>query len=253
MALHSGMRLGLLPPKEDPRIREMKAFLPAIPDPPDITKSDWTLAVAGYTIMCNDRLGCCTSATVGHALQTWGAYEGNELLMSDVDIERFYSATSGYIPGQPDTDKGAYMTDVLAYWAKTGVTVGDRTHKLDGYFKLPFDSTAIAQALQLCGPIAIGVSLTKGDMDNRVWGKPQPGESTSSEVEGGHAIVGVGCDADYVKYITWGQEKLSTWAWLLARIQEGYGLLSHSWVNAAGHNPAGWDWNQINALSASLK
>ena len=109
-------------------------------------------------------------------------YEGGELLMSDADIEKFYSATSGYILGQPDTDRGAYMTDVLAYWAKTGVAVGDRTHKLDGYFKLPFDSAAIAQAIQMCGPIAIGVSLTKGDMDNQVWGQPQPGEDTSTEV-----------------------------------------------------------------------
>ncbi len=70
MTDHSLMKLGKLAARRDPRTLRLARYLaPALPPPP--AQVDYTCGVKDWGMMLNDRLGCCTIAAVGHAVQAW--------------------------------------------------------------------------------------------------------------------------------------------------------------------------------------
>ena len=75
----------------------------------------------------NDTLGDCTAAGAGHGLGIWRANAGNNDPAPTTDeVIAFYSATTGYVPGNPSTDQGGDEVTVLNYWRTNGFVVGGR-------------------------------------------------------------------------------------------------------------------------------
>jgi len=74
-----------------------------------------------WGMMLNDRLGCCTIAAIGHAVQTWTANAlGRELTVPDSSILEYYEKWDGYDPADPATDQGGVEIDVLNDWRQQG-------------------------------------------------------------------------------------------------------------------------------------
>lgn len=70
MVDHSTMRLGKRHRRHDARTLKMARYLASgLPAAPPAV--DYTRGVTDFGMMLNDRLGCCTIAAVGHAIQVW--------------------------------------------------------------------------------------------------------------------------------------------------------------------------------------
>src|SRR5215469_3634016 len=82
MADYSHMKLGRKAIKTDSRTLALGNYLtPTLPPPPPA--KDWTCGISDWGVMLNDKLGDCTIAGVGHAIQVWSACLGKEITVDD--------------------------------------------------------------------------------------------------------------------------------------------------------------------------
>ena len=52
------------------------------------------------------------------------------------------------------------------------------------------------------------------------------GTPADQQIEGGHCIILVGYDKDYVECITWGKVQQITWRWLQSYMEESWALIT---------------------------
>ena len=125
MTDHSMMKLGCIRSAPDPRIPALADVWKVPTEVPDTV--DWYSRVpADWGMMGNDQVGDCTAAAISHAIEQWTAYtDPTPVVMSTDQVISAYSAVSGYVPGDPATDRGALCADVLRYWATTGMLTPD--------------------------------------------------------------------------------------------------------------------------------
>lgn len=174
----------------------------------------------------NDLVGDCTAAAVAHALTTWRSYAPPYSDMPDAAVLALYSAVSGYVPGQPETDRGALCLDVLDYWRKAPI---DGAPLADFCALDPHNHRHVRQALWLFGCLYAGVTLTAAQETQAVW---DTGGDASTW--GGHCILIVAADDDGLTCITWGKRQRMTWRWWDAACDEAYGLVSPVWRSPLG-------------------
>jgi hypothetical protein len=180
---------------------------------------------------------------------------------TDAETLAAYSAVSGYVPGDPSTDNGAVMLDVLNYWRNTGIG----GHKILGYVAVDWkNQTEVEQAMLLFGNVYLGVGLPisaqnppTGVNGNPVWEVPSEGPRGDGAPGswGGHAIpiVAWGIDPKGNKgaeVVSWGQIFDMTWDFLSTYGDEAYAIVSSDWIEKSGLAP-----NQFNLaqLQADLK
>jgi hypothetical protein len=115
-----------------PRTALSRAGLPPVPASQDVDRAS---KVGSWPMYLNDTLGDCTIAAEGHMFGAWSAYGfGTEALFSDDVIQGTYSRVGGYVPGDPSTDTGCMMSDVLADARATGMAdTSGKVHKVAGY------------------------------------------------------------------------------------------------------------------------
>ncbi|MEO9191106.1 MAG: hypothetical protein ABI224_14080 [Acetobacteraceae bacterium] len=194
---------------------------------------DWTRDIAhGTWGMCdNDTLSDCTAAAVSHAISTWESYVPPLSFMSDREIVQLYSATGGYVAGDPTTDRGAVCLDVLNYW--THNEVGGET--LAAFCAVdPKNPAHVRIALEVFGGLYVGVTLREAQLQGSgKW------DRTTDTIAGGHCIWTVAVDDDGLTCITWGETQRMTWAFWNAAVDECYALLSPRWARA-GRTPEGF-------------
>jgi hypothetical protein len=147
--------LGKAPYVHDPRSLRLERYAVGLPAPKPWV--NWALkAKQPWGMMLNSSLGDCTCAAAGHLVQSWSAAVGSEITLPDSDILAAYEAVGGYVPGNPSTDNGAAIADVLKYWQTTGVG----GHKIDAYLEVPqANHLLLRQAIELFGGLDIGVQL----------------------------------------------------------------------------------------------
>ena len=104
MTDHSMMKLGKLPPKHDPRTLMLAKYTSALPAAP--ASVTWSDKISHLGEMKNNVLGDCTCAGIGHAIQTWTAQVGDQVILPDDTIVDLYKGACGY-DGTPSTDHGA--------------------------------------------------------------------------------------------------------------------------------------------------
>lgn len=231
-------------PRDLARSLHLDSFLKAgyvgtVPDTVSYTPDAKSLPMDG-----NDQLGDCTAAAAAHvttAITQFG--QGTPAVPSLNDVIAFYSGSTGYVPGNPNTDQGGDMQTVQKYWNQTGIA----GHKIAAYFAVdPKDFDGMRAALYLFGNLYIGFNVTQG-FENAFSRGQVFDYIRRDRVLGGHCV-GVH------KKVKGGNFTLSTWGGLLemteaawtAWVDEPYAVVSQEWVKN-NLTPEGLDVNAANA------
>ena len=246
-------KLGRLRPRaRGPRLSLGNYLLASLPAPPATV--DYSSKGKDFLsrILGNDTLGDCTAAGAFH---TGGLFLANAgvtpVPFTEAEVIAFYSATSGYVPGDPDTDNGADEVTVLNYWKQTGLIPGQ--HKITGYMAVdPTNKIEQQQAMWLFESLYFGIELPDA------WVNPMPGASGFVwDVAGGanpnygHCFVGVGYNAQGVQIDSWGMIGTITWGAInkYCRPSPGgelYTILGPDSISkATAKNAAGFDATQL--------
>lgn len=249
MTDHSTMKLGRVRAAPDPRFRALAHYATSLAAAPGDV--DWYSRVAAWPMLANDQVGDCTIAAVGHVIQQWTSYTDKAaVVMSDAEVLAAYSAVSGYVPGDPASDRGALCGDVLKYWIGTGMNTPDGgPDTLTGAAALrPTACGAVRDALATFGNVYAGLALPLSAQSEDIW-------SSTSDAPGswgGHCVPLVGYNQSGPICVTWGALKPMTWAWWATYAEEAYALLSPDWMRATGTDPAGVDWATLAADMRAL-
>jgi hypothetical protein len=238
-----------------PRTALSRAGLPPVPASQDVDRAS---KVTSWPMYLNDTLGDCTIAGEGHMFGAWSEYAtGTEALFSDDVIQGTYSRVSGYVPGDPSTDTGCMMSDVLADARGTGMTdTSGKTHKVAGYaaFGNPADEDLLGQVLDVFGSVYVGINvqaqIEKEFADNKPW-TWAPGQP----VVGGHAIClqrRLGSGKARLEYVTWGALQAATSGFQAHAAEEAWAVVTEDWLTANGSSVEGLDLEQLLADMASV-
>ena len=144
----------------------------------------------------------------------------------------FYAQSTGYNPLDPATDKGGVMAVVLASQQRSGFYIEDRDIPLEGAWGTfdPQNRDLLRVAIDVIGPVNLGVSLALSDQSMDIWDTDAPAEAGDPTPGswGGHALMiwdytGT-ADTDLVRLGTWGEWKQATWRWVASRAVEAHGI-----------------------------
>lgn len=197
----------------------------------------------------NDQIGDCTIATAAHEVEAWTAYSSTEASMSDASVLSAYKAISGY-NGNPDTDQGANVVDVLKYWQRTGIG----GHKIVAWAALnSLNLTLLKKVLNVFGTVYIGINCPQSAEDQFQDDVPwtyQPG----SPIVGGHAIPIQRWDNHIgsIQVVTWGALQRMTLSFAQHYIEEAYVVISQDWITANGDTILGLSLADLIADSHSV-
>lgn len=213
---------------------------PALPPPPPSV--DWGLGMSeDWQMMANDRLGDCTCAAMGHAVQVITSNGDGLITPSDEEILNMYRA-SGWSPDDPNSDQGWTELAAMQFMCDFGL---DRV-KMDAFADVETANLEqVKQAIALFGGCYIGVVITQEDMDdfqaNRAW----QSLDVSSPL-GGHALWVPSYDETGITVITWGKAQNATWGWLQSHCDEVHACLFWNWVkNSVDCSPDGFNLQQM--------
>jgi hypothetical protein len=252
---HSNMKLGRKAIVTDTRTLRLRKYLtPSLPNPPD--SHTWLKGVTGFGEMGNDQLGDCICAACGHSDQVWSMNNGPMNTLPDKTIVGAYENWCGYQPGNPSTDNGGVILDVLNDWHNSdlgGVQLSAFMSATPGALK------TIQQAIMLFGFVMIGLDLPITAQTQKVWDYiPSGGANAQPGSWGGHCVIVPAFDGDprtvhHFTCISWGQPISMTKAFWLEYVDEAYTLLSPAWMSAAGKSPTGFDLQQLLADQALIR
>jgi len=237
------MKLGKLPAdRTTPRLYLAKYLSPTLPPLPS-TAFSWTRGKKDWGMLGNDELGLCVIAGIAHSIQvatlnTWN--EKGDLLVTKEETVDYYSKWAGYVPGDPSTDNGAIIVDVLDRWMVDGFGMPGRPlHKLGAFADVDASNLEhVLHAIHLLGPVAVGVQLpiavqgaaewtvTPRRFDPRTW----PGSW------GGHDVTLTGFDqhARMVEFISWGDVMRMSFDFFKAYVDEAHAQLLNGWQYVPG-------------------
>lgn len=233
---HSKMKLGKHAARHDPRTLLLANYLTADLGPAPVSQ-DWTAKVKEWPMFDNDTIGDCTCAAAGHMIEAWTASAATEVDPTDAQILAAYEAISGYVPGEPGTDRGANELDVLKYWRTDGIA----GHQIQAFVAVePKNHEHLKDAVWLFGGAYLGLSLPTSAQKQVVWSVPPGGPIGAGQPGswGGHAVPVVEYDAVGLTVVTWGMLKRMTWTFLDTYCDEAYAILSGDFI-AGGKAPNG--------------
>lgn len=243
------MKLGKLAPKIDARTLQLRNYLDTAVLPTIPAQFDWSSKVPSWPLYGNDILGDCTAASVAHMLMCWSANANTEIIPTDQDVVKLYSAVSGYDPSTGENDNGAVEIDVLNYWRRHGIA----SHKITAYASLqPRNHDHIKAAVYLFGGVYIGLALPLTAENQDIWDMTPEGVRGNGRPNswGGHAVNITSFDEQYLTCVTWGSLKKMTWSFWQHYCDEGYAILSKDFIDSKGIAPNAINWS---ALQADLK
>lgn len=243
-----GGRLRPVPTK--PRLwisRHLTGALPAAPP-----SADWMSGVTDWPMYGNDRCGCCTIATIGHAIQLASHYgQGKTTTISDQAVLDKYATLSGYDPATGANDTGLVVQDVLADWVKVGI----EGHKALAFAQVDLSNQAEVEAsIAIFGWLYLGVNFPNSAMDQFNAGKPWD-VVRGAKIEGGHAIPAAfyqRAAANKFKLITWARAQDMTLAFWGRYVEEAWAVITPEWLSAVGNTPTGLDLHGVGEDFASL-
>jgi hypothetical protein len=219
-----GRRIAPLPPRT-PQLRDHA--ISQVAAPPKLIRSHIPFAPSLYA---NDEVGDCTCAALANLMRGQAMTKGFDIAgITTGQVLALYSRF-GYVAGDPATDQGATMTEVLASQLHTNWDLGPNEQAVALWASIdPGDLNAVRNACCRAGGVYVGLNLAQADMPPaEIWdidtpvsaGDPTPGS------EGGHAVMlwdysGL-ADSDTVRIVTWGGFQLATWRWVASRMDEAH-------------------------------
>ena len=191
-------------------------YLADIGDPPD--NVDNTGGRVDFGMMLNDTEGDCTCAACGHMIQVW-----NGVTVPDVAIQTEYEQACGYVPGDPSTDQGGYISRVLDYFRDTGVG----GYKISAHAEVNVTQKRVQQAIYVFGAIDIGIQLpiSAQHQVGTLWDFESDYPDTPG-AWGGHSVAVVKYDLSGLWCVTWGALQKMTWRWFMFYCDEAHAAIS---------------------------
>jgi hypothetical protein len=228
-----GRRLGRrpTPPHMLQRNLKLARYLPeALPEPP-AGVIEVAQKIESWPMYLNDHLGDCACAAPGHMEMIFSKATGKEKDPSDDDILLLYEL-QGYVPGNPATDNGSSMGEVLTDW-RNGRWVGTDGKTVSSiYAYAQVDQTNMEHlrlALYLFDGLYIGAGLPLTAQGQSVWDVvPDSPTHNAPYSWGGHAINVVAIDQDkgLVDIITWGKRMSMTFNFWGTYVDEVYAVIT---------------------------
>lgn len=237
--------LGKLPKKHDHRNLKLAAYLPDKPILPSAV--DWSTAdKVPWPLYSNDKIGDCSCCAAAHMAQNWTANAEVETIIAESDVIAAYKAVSGY-NGDPSTDTGAAVLDVLKLWRTTGIGI----HFITAFTEVaPMNPVELQASIFWMGGLYLGFTLPRsiiGKMSGTVvptWDV----EKDDGGVWGGHAVCAVGYNQDgSLKIVSWDKTYTVTKSFVDNYCDEAYACLSQDWLAATGLSPSGLNIDQLQA------
>jgi hypothetical protein len=213
----------------------MAALLSATqPTPP--ARVDYFSGVDAWGMLGNDQYGDCVEAGICHIVEQDSDYAtGTEQVLGDADALGLYAAITGFNPDDPNTDQGTYTQDAYMFWRK----VGAAGHQIAAYASVTLDDwTMIGNAVNQFGQVGIGFNFPASAMDQFNAGQPWT-VVNGSPIDGGHYVVLVGYDADWLYVVTWGQVQKMARAFWAKYVDEAWVSITQDTVTAQGANAYG--------------
>jgi hypothetical protein len=190
-------------------------------------------------------------------VEQWNFYAGHPFQPADSDVLTCYEKIGGYVPGDPSTDNGATMLDMLRYWRNTGLG----GHKIVAYMALDITNVnQVKQAILYFGGVYLGLGLPLSAMDKDDWTVPNGGVYGPQGVPygwGGHDVPVMAASPHTLTCVTWGKTLKMSWNFFwdyagAAAGGEAYVILSHDWFSVGGLAPSGFNISQLQADLANL-
>lgn len=234
-------KLGKLPAKHDVRTLFFENYY-SFPDPP--LERKWSDKVNDYGMMENDTVGDCGPAGAGHMIQTWTANSNQEIIVSDSDIIKCYSAISGYDPNTGLNDNGVVLLDLLKYWRTTGIG----GHKIGAFMAVNSRNIRMVKvAINEFGGTLVGTELPISVQGKNRWDMPASLSGDGAPGSwGGHCTY----KPDYLlngdfTHITWGGEMPVAQNFDMVFTDEEYVILSTDFVNDKSLSPSNFNWDKM--------
>ncbi len=243
----TNVKLGKKIKKTDPRTLQFSRYMAKLPLPPPPGEVSWIMKVPKWPMHLNDELGDCTVAAAAHMIEQWSFYaQGSEILVPDPAVLQAYMDVSGYIPGHPETDNGAFMLDVLNYWRKTGIG----GHRITAFVEVnPQSDEEIQWAIQLFGNVYTGIAMPRSAMGQNSWTVADGGIYTEDGKPwswGGHCVGTMAGSPITRSVVSWGDRyKMSQNFWR-DYVDEAYAVVGPEWINRSnGQSPSGFNMNML--------
>lgn len=254
-------RLDPHPEETHPRVGlESHMDLTVLPPAPETI--DWCSKVITWPMYLNDQLSDCTCAAVGHQVEAWSAYGNVLLTMSQQAILGLYEAM-GYVPGNPSTDNGCVVQDVLQFMVDTGIpgesipgesASDQQKYSMFAQIKNLKNMETVYQALYLFGSVYIGIDVAQSAMDqfknNEPWSY-----AGDDNILGGHAIcIQAKLSTGDLNVITWGAVQTMEQSFWDNYVKEAWVVIDPDWISAtSGEAPEGLDLISLESDFRSLK
>jgi hypothetical protein len=202
------MKLGKLPARPDAIHFKFGMYFDraSLPTPP--RRFGHYRLITDWGVLGNDDYSDCVWAGGAHETMMWHAEAGSTVEFTDQNVLSDYSADTGFISTDPNTDQGSDMQEAASYRRKTGIVdaVGNR-HKIDSYIAIaPADADELALATYLFGAVGVGLEFPRSAMNQFNAGQPWDVTPSPSQADGGHYIPCVGRNsAGNFLVVTWGR------------------------------------------------
>jgi hypothetical protein len=214
----------------DAKVLNLRKAKRALPKARYAWTAFWRLAK--LTMLKNDQLGDCVPVGALHKAQLDSALVGSsakQYVATDAETVKLYSKVGGYKPGDPSTDNGAYLLDMLKYWRTTPIG-GQRLLGFARLDALNDDHWRIAS--YLFGGLYLGLALPTSAQQEFRDGRPWSATTDQPGSWGGHCVL----SADFVTrtsdvLYTWGALQPMTPAFRARYCDEAYCLLPGEWAH----------------------
>lgn len=202
--MFSQARLGLAPPKIDPRTCKLEDYIDpsAVDDLLSETPSDWALGrMWDPDDLGNLSVGCCGPAAAGNWQKMVGTVAGDFDEVDKVTTQSVlgsYGDISGW-DGTEDTDLGVVLLNMMNYWRRKGIC----NSVIDAFVSVSFNNQqSLCTAVGLGGPVVCGFSLPVECKVTDFW-DAKPGMVRRSW--GGHAVLLFAVSPRLYVIKTWGK------------------------------------------------
>jgi hypothetical protein len=188
-----------------------------------------------YGMCLNNALGSCAIAASDHIIQCQSANTRlAPIVVPDATTLDVYKAISGY-NGTPETDNGCILSDVFAYWKKTGI-YGDNT--IGSAAIDPSQINFIKWGMYIFGGVIFGFNLPQSAVDQS--NNDQPWTVVhGSPIAGGHAVSVYRYNSSYLTGTSWGAYQEMDWQFIATYAEEVWICVNPIWLDATGVSPVG--------------
>lgn len=253
------VKLGKRHARHDPRVPRLSMHATALPPPPP--SSNWWATVGDWPMLANDIAGDCVEAAMMHLIYQQASYTtpGLAPIPTAAETLAFYSAVTGYIPGNDATDQGSFVlgsSGAMARWFRDGIVCGGVPNHVTSFLQITQPRPEEwRQSISLFSNLLIGVHLPLSIIDGDAV--PECWRDFAGPIAGGHEVLVCGYQTlnsgVYYDLISWGSHYVATEDFLLHTLDEAVTVLNPAFLNALGVNPVGIDHTALLADMESMR